>query len=244
MKNLPTYVILILVIGLVGTTLLLNFNKERNPSNERTITATGNSESTIKPDKVEVYIKVYTQGDSADQVKDNNTKISNSVIAALKNEGIKDSDIETTQYYLNPRQRYDEKTNTFIQEGFELYNVMKVSSSNIDMAGKIIDVSIGAGATGIDSVQFTLSKNKEEEVRTDTLKIASQNARKKAEAVAEGLNVKLGEIQSISESNFNIFPYIYAKEDIAISSGGAAPPQINPQNLQISASVTVIYKLK
>jgi len=244
MKNLPTYVILILVIGLVGTTFLLNFNKEKNPSNERTITATGTSESTIKPDKVEVYVKVYTQGDSADQVKDNNTKISNSIIAALKKEGLTDSDIETTQYYLNPRQRYDEKTNTYVQDGFELYNGLKVSSSNLDLAGKIIDVSVNAGATGIDSVQFTLSKNKEEEARTEALKMASQNARKKAEAVAEGLNVKLGEIQSISESNFNIFPYIYAKEDIAISSGAALPPQINPQNLQISATVSVIYKLK
>lgn len=245
MKNLTTYIILILVIGLVGTTLLVNLNKDNNINKEKTITSTGNSELTIKPDKAEVYVKIYTQSSSASETKNNNTKISDSVITALRKEGLKDSDIETTQYYLNPKQRYDEKTNTLIQEGYELYHVLKVSTSDLDLVGKIIDASVDSGATGIDSVQFTLSKIKEEDIRAEALKLASQSAKKKAEAVAEGLNVNLGDLISITESNFNIYPYIYAKEEISIASrDSSGVPQINPQNLQITATVTVIYKIK
>ncbi|HME86888.1 MAG TPA: SIMPL domain-containing protein, partial [Candidatus Nanoarchaeia archaeon] len=129
-------------------------------------------------------------------------------------------------------------------KGYVASYSLKVTTKDFDQVGKIIDVAVANGANAIDSVQFTLSKELEEQVRSEALKKAGQTARMKAEATAEGLGVELGDIVGVSESSFYAQPYYYAKATEAVAAGRpAADLVIEPSTIQVSASLNVAYEI-
>jgi len=67
----------------------------------------------------------------------------------------------------------------------------------------------------------------------------------KAAATAEGLGVKLGSLVAVSESNFYAPPFYYARAAESISMGEkAADLAIEPSSIQVSATITAVYKLR
>ncbi len=236
----------IALVGLIVVIGILAYNLKGNTNpNEKVVSVTGQSSTTIAPDKAEVYIKILTEGKSAEEVKNENSKINDNVVNALKDMGILSKDIETTQYYLSPKYIYDDGESKI--DGYTLYNQLKVSTTELERVGRIIDKSIDNGANGIDQVSFVLTKEKEEQIKKEVLTKAASEAKSKAESIATGLGARLGDLVSVSESNFYYPPYIYAeaalKADIA-RVGNAESIEINPQKLEISASITAVYKIK
>src|SRR3989338_4095105 len=110
------WLVIILALGLVVTSLILALH---NPSVNVTtgnqdymkniISVSGNSEMRVSPDKAEIYVAVYSEGKNAQDAQDANKKAYDSVYKALKNMGIKDAQLETTQYYLSPKYSYDQR---------------------------------------------------------------------------------------------------------------------------------------
>ena len=236
----------IALVGLLVVIGILAYNLKGNTNiNEKVVSVTGQSSTTIAPDKAEVYIRILTQGKTASEVEDENSRINNNVIESLKDMGVSSKDIETTQYNLNPDYKYDQGESKIV--GYSLYNQIKVSTTELDRVGRIIDKSISNGANGVDQVSFVLTKEKEEQIKKEVLAKAASEAKSKALAIADGLGAKLGDLVSVSESNFYYPPFIYA--EAAIKSdiervGSASSVQINPKNLEISATVTASYKIK
>jgi len=234
----------ILVIGLVVLVLLVAAKYMFVPSrasDARTINAVGTAESTATPDQAEVYARIDVLKQTADEAAAESKTASNAVVEALKKfEGTK---VETTGYNIYKREDWTENGSVF--KGYVATYNLKVTTKDMAQVGKIIDAAVENGANGIDSVQFTLSKDLEEKVRAEVLKKAGETARMKAEATAAGIGVKLGNIVSVSESNFYMPPMYYAKAVEAVSSGGrAADLAIEPSSIQVSASLNVAYEIR
>ncbi len=234
----------IITIGVVLIAVLfvakLMFLPE-NLSNVKTIQSQGTAETTAQPDQAEIYARIEILRDTADLAASESKTKSNAVVDALK--AFDGTTVETTGYNIYKKEDWTQDGPVF--KGYVATYSLKVTTSDFDQVGKIIDAAVNNGANAIDSVQFTLSKDLEEKVRSEVLKKAGEVARMKAEATAAGLGVKLGEIVSVSEGGYYAPPFYYAKAVESIAEGRpAADLAIEPSTIQVSATINVAYKIK
>ncbi|MBS3172354.1 SIMPL domain-containing protein [Candidatus Woesearchaeota archaeon] len=237
-------IVALIVFGVLGAMFLTNTSNQGNFEN--TISATGYSEMNVDPDRVVVYLNIETRDDSADDAKDENSRISEEVMTALRNLDINEEDIQTQNYQIYPE--YDWSTNTQKIKGYVVTNSIKVELKDFDLVGEVVDKSVDAGAL-VSYISFELSTAKMNEYETGVIEEATKDAKSKAESIASGLGKQLGEIVSVSASDYNYQPYyLYERMD---SSGGVAAEEakdaatnINPSQLDVTATVNVVYKIK
>ena len=235
-------VALILAFGAKTTTIISEGADQRN-----VISVTGQSELSVQPDEAELYIRIKTEATTAKAAKDENTVITNNVMQALLKDGFKKEDIESYQFSIYPKQRWDEEEETYETYGYECEHTLKATTKDTEKAGDYIDTAVNAGANGIDRVEFTLSNEYEKDVKGQTMILASNDAKEKAEALTTNLGVSLGKITSISESNFVYSPYVYYGADRAMAEGGGAFEEkttIQPQKLEVQGYVSLVFEIK
>lgn len=246
------YLTAILVIGLVIAAVFLASGTKTGSTNQEEkskVSVSGTSALTVEPDKAEVYVKIATLEKTAQESKNKNSQITSNVVKALKKEGAKDSDVETSQFFISPKYDYEEiidansRKSKQVLVGYEVVNILKVTTQDLEKAGRHIDAAVDNGANGIERVSFGLTKEKEKEVKRQAMVLASNDAKEKAVALATNLEVSLLKPISISESGFYYQPFdIYSRGELLEKA--AAETLISPQKLEVSASVSLVYEIK
>lgn len=247
------YLVTILAVGLVIAAIVLALNAKTSSlaqEEKSKVSVSGTSSLTVEPNKAEVYVKIYTLEKTAQESKNRNSQASGSVAKALKKEGIKDKDIETSQFFINPKYEYEEisensqiKTKQVLT-GYEVVNVLKVTTRDTDNAGRIIDAAIDNGANDIERVSFGLTKEKEKEIKQQVMILASNDAKEKASALASSLGVSLLKPISISESGFYYQPFEFNARGALMEKSAPAETVISPQKIDVSASVSLVYEIR
>jgi uncharacterized protein YggE len=123
---------------------------------------------------------------------------------------------------------------------------VEISAEESNKLGNIVDSATESNAL-ISSINFELSKEKENEYKSIALKDAAEDARIKAEAIVSGLGKRLGRLVSTSDNNFYYTPYrVYEASDSSKSLNEVItqPQSIQPSKQTIYASVTAVFKLK
>ncbi len=227
------------LILVVGAFVLLN--NLSTSSNEKTISVTGNSQMQVAPDRVVVYAQVLTRSkDSAEEAKDLNSQLSDAVMAALLKAGVNRSDIETSGFSVYPEYDWIQDQGQVLK-GYAASNSMKITIADFENAGKIVDAVVNNGGL-ISYINYELSTQKMNEYKAQALADASKDAKAKAESIAAGLGRSLGEVVSVSASDYNYYPYpIYRAE------AGADLKQVSTNlpsaKLDVTATVSVTYKI-
>ena len=166
------------------------------------------------------------------------------IIAALKQNGLADKDIQTTGYNIQQMTRYDNSKNEAVPDGYTVSNNVSAKIRALDKVGAIIDAVATAGgdATRINGVSITVEKP--EGYFGEARGKAMADAKAKADQLASLAGVKLGAPYYITEnSGYTNPPMPY----YAASSGGIAAPQIvtpiNPGETQVTLTVQVAYSI-
>ncbi|MDP2628292.1 MAG: SIMPL domain-containing protein [Nanoarchaeota archaeon] len=233
---------LIIVVGIIFVSYI-GINSVNPTSN--TVTGQGTATINVVPDLVAVYFAVQTNGDTSQEATDENSEIVDNLITELLKQGFSREDIETTGFNVYP----DYSWNNGVQKlnGYSAtHNVrVKLSASETGKIGNVIDAGVGAGA-GISYINFELSQEKQNEYKAEALKLAAEDAKLKAEAIAEGLGKDLGKLVSTSSSDFDYYPWMLYESAGAMdaSEAKAATTNIQPGEQEISARVTAVFKLK
>lgn len=243
MKNQITTIvtIAIAIIAVLFVAKLL-FVPE-NPYNGQTTTQTGESKTTIQPDLAESYLRIEVLKDTAEEASADAKAKYDAVATAMKN--YEDVTFEVQSYNIYKKEDWTDKGPVF--KGYTAAYSLKVSTKKLENIGKVIDSAVKNGVNGVDSVQFTLSTDAQEKVRSEVLKKATENAKMKAQAIADGLGMKLGSVVSVSESGYYARPYLYAKMADSVNMGGSAESAavgMEPSSVDVTASISVTYKLK
>ncbi len=224
---------LILAIGLVVSLFVLALGRQE----PNLVHVTGSYEQEVDPDIARVYVRISTVEDTAQEAEQENAEISNNVMNALREQGYEQ--IETERFSLQKKEEWDPETRKSEFEGYEMIHVLKVTTDQTGAAGMIVDTAINAGANEIERVVFDLSEQKRSEEMSEALQKASSDAKSRADALASSLNVRLGRIDSVSESNFNYVPY--ARAEAYDMAGGT---QISPGKVSVNAQVSVSYRIR
>lgn len=238
-----TLIIAVSVLVIVGA-IIGTFNYYAGPQK----TINGNGEATIKvvPDLVSVYFNIETKDDSSEIARNENAEIVEELIISLIREGFNREDIVTQSFNLYPNYDWGEDGRT--ENGFVASHQLKVelSTEESDKIGELIDAGVNAGAQ-ISYINFELSSELQNEYKAKAIKLAAEDAKVKAKAMAEGLDKEIGELVSVSSSNFNYSPWraFGMVEDMeGAELVREATTDIQPGEREISAQVNAKFKLK
>ncbi|MFH1064568.1 MAG: SIMPL domain-containing protein [Candidatus Woesearchaeota archaeon] len=252
-NNSNNTTLFVLAAGFVIVALAIMFapsadiNVSSDGSTTSTISVSGQAQFDVDPDQAEIYIRVQTEEPTANRAQEENARLMTTVMEALKKSGVADDEMETTNYNLWPQQKWDPDTREYEDTGFIAQHLLKVTTDDVTGVGNLLDVAVKNGANGLDRIEFTLSDKKRDDVNSEALAQASSSAKDKAEAIAQGLGVRLGDIKAVSESNVGYTPYarpMYAMAEMDSANAGGFKTSVAPESVTVSASISIAYEIK
>jgi uncharacterized protein len=200
---------------------------------EKLVTVTGEATVAIAPDAAVIRIGVTSQDKTAREASDANAKQMTAVLAAIKDTGIAERDIQTSRLSLQPQ--YDpNKSGNARLTGFQANNQVTVRIRDIDKLATVLDRAIAAGANEMSGIDFVVSEQSKmlDQARDDAI----ADARRKAVLYAKAAGAKLGNVVSISEEGPAPQP-----RPMQAMRAGAVP--IAPGEQTLRSIVTVSYEL-
>jgi uncharacterized protein YggE len=237
----------IVVIGVVLIALILAAGQFVGDEAQRVISVSGTASVSVMPDKADIFVKIASLEDRAADAQRVNAESTTRVIAALEKAGVTEEDIETSSFRLYPKQKWDEDEETYEIVGYEVIHILKVETLNVKEVGDVVDKAVEAGADGVDSVSFSLTKERYKDVTAQALEAASLDAQNKSKAISERLDVRVGKISRISESNLFYETYEYYPRDAEIEYAVAAPEpatSISPGEVEVRANIELVYEIR
>ncbi len=243
--NKLTILVAVLMIALTAcTTRVIMEQPGVQPQNA--ISVQGSTEFDVAPDLAKLRFRVETQSTTAQDAQLRNRETGSAVMAALSQAGVRQNEIQTTDYHVEKVQEWDPTGQKMTDKGYRVYNAFVVSTKDLEKVGSLLDVGIQAGANNVESISFELSDAKQKEVKTEALRKATMNAREKAEALAGGAGVGLGRVLTLSENSYYAQPFYRGDVMMAKAEMGAPevpPTAVSPQDVHISAQVSVTYEI-
>jgi uncharacterized protein YggE len=212
------------------------------PALPRTITVVGDGTVSSKPDVARANIGVEVLKPSVKEAAAESNQLTDQVLAALKEMGIADNDIQTSGYSVYS-ERYGSDGAPADQIQYRVTNNVNVLIRDLDQVGQVLDASIKAGANSIYGVEFLLDDATA--ARSAARKQAVSNANATAQELAELSGVKVGKIISISEVIGNTGGF-YSNQFTQYSTGmggGRAEAPIEPGQLRLTMQLQVTYEL-
>jgi uncharacterized protein YggE len=211
-----------------------------------TITIQGHGEVSGAPDTAFVTSGVTTQGATAREALDANTKAMAELIATLKAAGIEDRDIQTSGFSVSPNYVYSDErdANGYTLppkiNGYQVYNTVNVRVRQIATLGAVLDRAVTVGANTINGVTFSVADPSR--LYDDARRAAFKDARSKARLYADEAGLDLDRIRSISEQQGYGQPQPYMMRDMAMSAEAAAVP-VQAGELTFAIDVQVTWEL-
>ncbi|MBM4236170.1 MAG: DUF541 domain-containing protein [Firmicutes bacterium] len=205
----------------------------------RLIQTYGEAEVKGAPDLARIGLAVETRGTSAEQAVEENARLAGALVEALKDFGLSEDEIKTGSYRLySYREWFDGRPDGEGILTYQATNEVIVSTSRLDEVGELIDLAVKAGANNINFINFELENS--QELQLQALKLATEQAELKADAIAESAGEKISGLYRIREERTEYMPYVY-RQEVAADMGMGATTPIMPDEVTVRAMVTAEF---
>jgi uncharacterized protein YggE len=193
-----SFVILILLFVVLLSTVAVAASAVSGSS----LSVTGTASLTVKPDTAEIVLGSDTEGATAKAAQESNSAIMDRVLRAVTSQGIDKASIKTVRFGVSPNYRYDNNSGKSTIDGYRSEHRISITVTELSSVGKILDSAVDAGASSIDSVSFILKDTSN--VKLEALSAAASDARRKADALALSLGVKIIGIAAVVEEDTSV----------------------------------------
>lgn len=244
-------VLIIITLGLTGCdsltpTISSGVSSATNSQQNTGIWVSGLGEVTVTPDIATLEVGVEAQETTVAEAQDKASEAMDKVMAALTDSGVMGEDIQTRQFRIRQRTRWDDETGEEIVVGYRVTNKVMAKIRDIEKVGSIIDAVVKAGGDLIRIDDLDFSVDDPSAYYDEAREIAMADARDKAEKLADAAEVKLGAPTYISESSGFISVPMVA---MSFAGGMPAPapivePSISPGEVEVSIAVQITYSIR
>jgi uncharacterized protein YggE len=211
-------------------------------SGVRTITVVGEGKVKAQPDIAQASIGVEIIGSDVKQASDEAAATMEAVLAALKAQGVADSDIQTSYYNIWVERPYSPEGTPPSQAIYHVSNNVQVTIRDLSKVTTILGAAIEAGANTINTVTFNISDPTD--LRSQAREQAVENAKANAEELATLNGVTLGEVVSVSEVVSSGAYYVSEMAAAAQGLGGGGGGPILPGEVEISVQLQIAYAIQ
>ena len=217
-----------------------------------TVTVSGEGEVFAVPDIATFSLSVVEKKDTVAEAQETATQKINKVFDYLKGAGIEEKDIKTQNYSVYPQYEYRQEVctplrcppGTQVLTGYEVNQTLSVKVRDTKKAGELLTGVGEFGISNVSGLDFTIDE--EEALQQEARKKAIDDAKEKAEMLADDLGVILVRIVNFNESGEQPYPIYY---DLALSGkGGSATPARAPEvpvgENKIVSNVSITYEIR
>lgn len=206
------------------------------------VSVNGTGKVTVKPNIAHISFGVFTHDETANAAQTANDAIMARITAALKAAGIKDEDIQTNGYSLQPRWVWDKTNEKNIQSGYDMNHSVTVTVRTIADAGKMVSLIADNGANTVNGISFDVDDATLEQTKLAALDLAMASARKRADVVAKAAGKTILSVQTVVVNESSYTPYqTYRNEAMVARDSTAAPVEAGTTDVLISVSVTYLF---
>ena len=207
---------------------------------ETKINVSGTGEVRVSADTAVISLGINARDKDVLKAQQKANETIAAIRAALIAEGVKEEDINTE--YLNIYVSYDYQNGEEELTAYNASSTLAIKVTDMESTGSLIDAAFAAGANTLNGISFFASDTKEAE--TEALKIAVEDAKAKAEVLAQASGLKITGIENISESGMfsfeNSIGNVSAKT-MAAETAYDARTVVQAAKLIVSASVNIIF---
>lgn len=205
----------------------------------RIVSISGLGEVKSRPDMATISTGVVSEAVSAKDALAKNNAAMAAVIAALKNAGISEDDIQTSGFSVSPKYPAYPAAQRVV--GYTVSNQVTAHVKTLKNLGPILDTLVQSGSNQISGITFGIDEPKK--VLDEARKKAVADARAKAELYAEAAGVSLGRVIQISESSAVTPPIPMMRMAMEVQAADASVPIAAGQQT-ISATVSITYEIQ
>lgn len=223
-----------------------------NPTN--IISVSGYGEAVAVPDIAMFTFSVVSEQSTVAAAQDDATAKANAITTYLKDSGVAERDIQTSDYSVYPQYDYKQVQcisypcpSQQVLRGYQVRQATTVKVRDTDKAGDLLTGVGSKGATEVSGLTFTFDNP--DTVEAEARDKAIADAKTKAEDLARALGVKLVRVVSFNESG-NGYPVPYYARDMAFGMGGAESsvalkaPEISTGENKVTSSVSISYEIR
>jgi uncharacterized protein YggE len=209
------------------------------PVAQNSITVIGEGTASAQPDQAWLAVGVQVRKPTAAEALTEASQATEAVLTKLNQLGIARGDVQTSGISLVPLYAEGPRPQPAAEPaltGYGAVNQLTVLVRDLNQVGHVLDEVVAAGATMVGGVRFGLSDDRA--VRAQALDAAVRAAQPKAEALAAGLHLQVGEVLAVrEEASFSPVPVA----QLAAGKGGDVP--IEPGQLTAQVRVQVSFAL-
>lgn len=243
-------IVLTIYLAALALGALKDFGGPRPDYNS--ISITGHGEAISVPNIATFSFSVSEDGNVVNTVQEQVTKKMDAILAQLKDLGIEEKDIKTTEYSVYPKYTYETAVcsksycppGRQVPDGYTVTHGVTVKVRKTDDAGKALSV---VGENGGDNISgLTFAVDEPEKIMDEARAAAILDAKERAKAVADELDVRLIRVVSYYD-NTDGGPIPYYAEgrggDMAVKQSAPAPTLPAGEN-KVTINVTVTYEIR
>ena len=174
----------------------------------------------------------------------------NAITKYIKDAGVAEKDIQTTDYSVYPQYEYNQivcvsypcPSGRQVLKGYQVRQTTTIKVRDLAKAGELLTGVGGKGATEMSGLNFTFDDPNK--LQNDARGKAISDAKTKADQLAKQLGVSLVRVVSFNENSGGYPGPMYTK---AVGMGGDAvqsAPEISVGQNKVSSSVSITYEIR
>lgn len=221
-----------------------------------TIAVSGMGTASGTPDIAYVQVGVHTSGPRVGEAVEDNNAIMQAAMEALNEAGIDAADMQTSFFNVWSEERYNEASieslpiegaaaSTVPQTSviYHVENTLSLTIRDVSRVSEVLQAALDAGANRVNSVSFGIEDPSA--LETEARAAALENARARADSLADNLGVAVGPVVSVNEGVAGgVFPQAASAEMARGLGGGGGLVPISEGEFAVSVQVLVAYQLR
>lgn len=198
--------------------------------------ANGTGKATAVPNTALVSLGVTKTANTVLETQNQTNTAVNKLLGDLKNLGVEEKNIKTTNYSVFPVTDFSGGTQR--TTGYTVTQNLEVKVKPIELANKVVDIATADGVNIVGGITFVLDDETQKKVEDQARGEAVQKAKDKAQSLANAAGIKLGKIIDVQESGlFQPMPLrSLALEDKAPGQQTTLTPGENTVEVNITLS--------
>ena len=204
-----------------------------------TIVVAGVGRVAVQPDVADLRLGLAVARPTVGAARSEAAATMGSILAAVSGAGVERRDIRTTLLSVQPRYDYRDNQSPVLT-GYELANVVEVTVRDLARVGDVVDATLQAGATSLDSLSFRLADPEPAEREARLLAMAA--ARAGADVLAEAAGLELVGVSDIVEGDVSPPPMPRMKAERMMLYDAATP--VEAGSMEVVVGVTVTYRAR
>jgi len=205
------------------------------------ISVTGYAERTVSPDTASITLGVVSEADTTAEAKIANDQAMNLIISNLMELGISKADMKTSSFTISPNYTLNADKKTRSITGYSVGNMLSVKTHDFTKLSDIIQNSTESGANQIYAVRFYLENDTI--IKDELVAEALRNGKKQASLIATSLGIRLGDVLSVSVSDYSPSYNIVNFEKLSMRAADSSTP-IEEGTLKITATASLSFAIR